>query len=142
VQRTSSWRASCENTDSPRPFAHDIGVSVRSLHRAFEDAGETVPATFGCAAWQRARDDLFAGVPASQVARRWRYSDSSHFSRSLIALPGMCSVDCTISLAVACRRLRCICADVSKRLAAQRSLAASAAACTRPSQQELRFRSE
>lgn len=59
-----------------------IGVSVRSLHRAFEDSGESVASFIRLRRLSRARDDLAAGMPVSQVARRWRYTDPSHFSRS------------------------------------------------------------
>ena len=59
-----------------------IGVSVRSLHRAFEDSGESVAAFIRLRRLSRARDDLTAGMTVSQVARRWHYTDPSHFSRS------------------------------------------------------------
>ncbi|QAY64196.1 helix-turn-helix domain-containing protein [Xylanimonas allomyrinae] len=67
---------------SPSVVAQGIGVSVRSLHRAFEDTGDTVAAFIRRLRLARARDDLMSGVPVSQVGRRWHYSDASHFSRS------------------------------------------------------------
>lgn len=67
---------------SPAMIAAGIGVSVRSLHRAFEDSSETVSGFIRLRRLVRAHDDLLAGVPVSQVARRWHYADASHFSRS------------------------------------------------------------
>ena len=67
---------------SPALVAHAIGVSVRSLHRAFEDTGDTVSGYIRVRRLARARDDLVAGSPVSQVARVWHYADPSHFSRS------------------------------------------------------------
>lgn len=71
-----------EHRLSPAIIAHNIGVSVRSLHRALEDTGETVSGYIRVRRLARARDDLISGVPVSQVARRWHYADASHFSRS------------------------------------------------------------
>lgn len=62
--------------------ARAIGVSVRSLHRAFEDSGESVASFIRLRRLARARDDLAAGLTVGQVARRWHYTDPSHFSRS------------------------------------------------------------
>lgn len=59
-----------------------IGVSVRSLYRAFEDSGDSVSSFIRIRRLARARDDLAAGMTVSQVARRWQYTDPSHFSRS------------------------------------------------------------
>jgi len=67
---------------SPAVVAQGIGVSVRSLHRAFQDADESVSGHIRIRRLARARDDLAAGLPVSQVARRWHYSDSSHLSRT------------------------------------------------------------
>ena len=69
-------------TLSPAVIADRIGVSVRSLHRAFEDSGETVSGYLRVRRLARARDDLTSGSPVSQVARRWHFSDASHFSRT------------------------------------------------------------
>ncbi len=59
-----------------------IGVSIRSLHRAFEDSGDSVSSFVRLRRLTRARDDLASGLTVSQVARRWHYTDPSHFSRS------------------------------------------------------------
>jgi AraC family transcriptional activator of tynA and feaB len=71
-----------EHRLSPAVVAQGIGVSVRSLHRAFGDTGDTVSGFIRLRRLARARDDLVTGVPVTQVARRWHYSDASHFSRS------------------------------------------------------------
>ena len=67
---------------SPAVVAAGVGVSVRSLHRSFEDSGETVAGFIRTRRRARARDDLACGIPVSQVARRWQYADPSHFSRT------------------------------------------------------------
>lgn len=67
---------------TPAVVARAIGVSTRSLHRAFEDSGESVSAFIRTRRLARARDDLLAGHTVSQVARRWNFTDPSHFSRS------------------------------------------------------------
>lgn len=59
-----------------------LGVSVRSLYRAFEDSGDSVSSFIRTRRLAHARDDLAAGMTVSQVARRWHYTDPSHFSRS------------------------------------------------------------
>lgn len=71
-----------EHQLSPVTVAAGLGISVRSLHRAFEDSGETVSGFIRLRRLARAHDDLLAGTPVSQVARRWRFADPSHFSRS------------------------------------------------------------
>jgi AraC family transcriptional activator of tynA and feaB len=71
-----------EHRLSPTVVAQALGVSVRSLHRSFEDSGETVSGYIRLRRLARARDDLASGIPVSKVARRWHYADSSHFSRS------------------------------------------------------------
>jgi AraC-like DNA-binding protein len=62
--------------------ARALGVSIRSLHRAFEDSGESVSGFIRTRRLTRARDDLLAGHSVSQAARRWNFTDVSHFSRS------------------------------------------------------------
>ena len=67
---------------TPAAVARALGVSTRSLHRAFEDSGESVSSFIRVRRLARARDDLLAGNTVSQVARRWNFTDTSHFSRS------------------------------------------------------------
>lgn len=71
-----------ESRLSPAVVAQAIGVSVRSLHRAFHEADESVSGYIRLRRLARSRDDLVAGLPVSHVARRWHYADASHFSRT------------------------------------------------------------
>jgi len=71
-----------ENRLSAGEISRAIGVSVRSLQRAFEESGDSVSAFIRLRRLARARDDLTSGLTVSQVARRWHYTDPSHFSRS------------------------------------------------------------
>lgn len=71
-----------ENRLSAAEVSKAIGVSVRSLHRAFEDSGDSLSAFIRIRRLSRARDDLISGLTVSQVARQWHYTDPSHFSRS------------------------------------------------------------
>ena len=67
---------------TPALVASSLGVSLRSLHRAYEDTDDSVSGTIRVRRLARARDDLLAGRTVSQVASRWCYSDASHFSRT------------------------------------------------------------
>lgn len=67
---------------TPAVVASALGVSPRSLHRAFKDSGESVSSFIRTRRLARARDDLLAGYTVTQVARRWNFTDPSHFSRS------------------------------------------------------------
>lgn len=67
---------------TPAVVASTLGISTRSLHRAFEDSGETVGSFIRGRRLARARDDLLAGHTVTQVARHWHFTDPSHFSRS------------------------------------------------------------
>ena len=70
---------------SPSSLARELGVSVRTLHRAFAAAGESVAAYVRRARLERARLDLTApsGRPAvSEIAARWQFADHSHFIRA------------------------------------------------------------
>ena len=76
-----------------------VGVSIRSLHRAFEDSGESVASFIRLRRLSRARDDLLTGMTVGQVARRWHYTDPSHFSRSFKRHFGISPSDLTPTLA-------------------------------------------
>lgn len=67
---------------SPAVVAAGVGVSLRSLHRCFEDSADSVAGFIRRRRLARARDDLAAGQTVGQVARRWQFSDPSHFSRA------------------------------------------------------------
>lgn len=55
---------------------------MRSLHRAFESSGLSVAEIVRLRRLAAARDDLMAGTSVAAAARRWQFSDTSHFSRS------------------------------------------------------------
>jgi AraC family transcriptional activator of tynA and feaB len=80
---------------TPAAVASALGISTRSLHRAFEDSGETVAGFIRTRRLARARDDLLAGHTVSQVARRWNFTDPSHFSRSFKRCYGINPSDLT-----------------------------------------------
>ncbi|WP_372660991.1 helix-turn-helix domain-containing protein [Hydrogenophaga sp.] len=65
--------------------AQRLGVSVRSLHRSFALAGQTVAASLRQHRLLQAQAMLaqrrFAGLPVSEVGRRCGYQDASHFVR-------------------------------------------------------------
>lgn len=71
------WRAA--------DLAMELGVSLRTLHRAFTDSGETVAGR-----WRALRMELacallsqprLAGLAMSEIGRRCGYTDPSHFAR-------------------------------------------------------------
>jgi AraC family transcriptional regulator, positive regulator of tynA and feaB len=70
---------------SPSSLARELNVSVRTLHRAFAAAGESAAAYVRRRRLDQARLELAApsGRPAvSEVAARWHFVDSSHFTRA------------------------------------------------------------
>ena len=70
---------------SPSSLARELNVSVRTLHRAFAAAGESAAAYVRRRRLDQARLDLAApsGRPGvSEVAARWHFVDSSHFTRA------------------------------------------------------------
>lgn len=71
------WRAT--------ELAVELGVSLRTLHRAFTDSGETVAGR-----WRAMRMELaggllsqprLTGLAMSEIGRRCGYTDASHFAR-------------------------------------------------------------
>ncbi|MET9671277.1 helix-turn-helix domain-containing protein [Streptomyces sp. NPDC006475] len=67
--------------------AHD--VSVRTLHRLFEESGETVARVVRSRRLAGARTDLTTGEePVSVIAARWGFADPSHFTRAFGAAYG------------------------------------------------------
>ncbi|MSW63552.1 MAG: helix-turn-helix domain-containing protein [Actinobacteria bacterium] len=66
----------------PASVAAALGVSLRTLQRAFAPTGEGVAGHIRTRRLARARDELLAGRTVAQVARRWHYADASHFSRT------------------------------------------------------------
>lgn len=73
-------------------LAAQLQVSVRSLHRAFTDAGETVMARWRQVRIERACELLaqprLAGLNMAEVGRRCGYADASHFGRDFQRVMG------------------------------------------------------
>lgn len=74
-------------------LAAQLQVSVRSLHRAFTDAGETVMGCWRQVRIERARELLaqprLAGLTMAEVGRRCGYTDASHFGRDFQRVTGV-----------------------------------------------------
>lgn len=76
---------------TPAAIAAAHNVSVRTLYRVFEMTGETVGEVVRVRRLAKARRDLTeSGEPISTIAYRWRFSDSSHFSKAFKAHYGVC----------------------------------------------------
>ncbi|WP_329538504.1 helix-turn-helix domain-containing protein (plasmid) [Streptomyces sp. NBC_01450] len=74
----------CEQL-TPTVVAETIGVSLRTLHRAFSASGDSVMAYIRHMRLQRAHDDLMdpdCSLSISEIAARWHFSDASHFIKS------------------------------------------------------------
>ncbi|MBP0457581.1 helix-turn-helix domain-containing protein [Streptomyces bomunensis] len=70
---------------SPATLARRLNVSVRTLHRAFTTAEESVTAYVRRRRLERARQELlapFARPTVSELAAHWHFADSSHFIRA------------------------------------------------------------
>ncbi|KAK1185508.1 helix-turn-helix domain-containing protein [Streptomyces sp. NBS 14/10] len=70
---------------SPAALARELKVSVRTLHRAFAEAEESVTAYIRRRRLEQARLELAApaGRPSvSELAAHWHFADSSHFIRA------------------------------------------------------------
>jgi AraC-like DNA-binding protein len=70
---------------SPTTLARELHVSLRTLHRAFTTTEESVAAYIRRRRLEQARLDL--GTPpgrpdVAEVAARWQFADSSHFTRA------------------------------------------------------------
>lgn len=79
---------------TPAAVAAAHGVSVRTVHRVFESAGRTVGSVVRLRRLARARGELAVRAePISVIARRWGFTDSSHFSRAFRAYYGMTPSD-------------------------------------------------
>lgn len=85
--RAMSWMR--ERLDQPAlrtaDLARDLGLSARSLHRAFALAGDTVAGRLRQMRLAQARQLLgqrrLAGLSVAEVGRRCGYTDASHFGR-------------------------------------------------------------
>ncbi|MFG3255067.1 helix-turn-helix transcriptional regulator [Streptomyces sp. NPDC048172] len=68
---------------SPSTLARELNVSVRTLQRAFAAGGESVTAYIREKRLELARQALSASrLTVSEIAARWQFADSSHFSRA------------------------------------------------------------
>ncbi|MGH3238857.1 MAG: helix-turn-helix domain-containing protein [Spirillospora sp.] len=67
---------------SPPVLARELNVSVRTLHRAFATADESVAAYIRRRRLEQARLALSGRLTVSEVAAHWQFADSSHFIRT------------------------------------------------------------
>ena len=72
---------------SPLTLARELHVSVRTLHRAFATAEESVTAYIRRRRLEQAQLELTVGGPAgppsvTELAAQWQFADSSHFIRA------------------------------------------------------------
>jgi AraC-like DNA-binding protein len=78
---------------SPASIAAAHHISVRSLHRLFEDHDETVAAWIRERRLERCRRDLadprLSEHPAHAIGRKWGFTDPAHFSRVFRATYGL-----------------------------------------------------
>ncbi|MFI2362425.1 helix-turn-helix domain-containing protein [Promicromonospora sp. NPDC019610] len=75
---------------TPGLLARLLNVSVRSLYRAFVDAEESVMGFIRRRRLERACDELVrGGMPLSELAARWHFTDGSHFTRTFKSRYGM-----------------------------------------------------
>jgi len=69
---------------NPATIAGNAGISVRHLHRIFAAKGWTVSEWIRARRLERCRSDLanarLAGSSITEIALRWGFSDSAHFS--------------------------------------------------------------
>ena len=81
----------------PAKVAEDHGISTRHLHRLFKEAGTSFGSHVRARRLERCREDLadprFAALPVTEIAFRWGFSNSSHFSRSFKAAFGCTARD-------------------------------------------------
>ncbi|WP_405845179.1 helix-turn-helix domain-containing protein [Streptomyces sp. NBC_01518] len=85
----------------PARIAAAHGVSVRTLYRIFEEAGETVSAFVRARRLAGARRDLAARSDwIADVAVRWGFFDASHFSRAFRSQYGVAPSEYRRSAAV------------------------------------------
>ena len=80
-------------TLGPQVVADAHHISVRSLHRLFEDEETTVASYIRDLRLARCRRDLadpaLRDQPVQAIAARWGFRDKAHFSRAFRAAHGM-----------------------------------------------------
>lgn len=78
----------------PERIAAAQGMSVRTLYRLFSESGETVAAYVRTRRLARARHDIVTGAGSiTEIAMRWGFTDTSHFSRAFRAAYGQAPRD-------------------------------------------------
>lgn len=72
-------------------LAREVGMSLRQLHRVFEDTGTTPSRWLWSQRLERCRADIATrpGSSVSDIAFRWGFSDAAHFSRAFRRRFGM-----------------------------------------------------
>lgn len=82
---------------SPARVAEAHGISTRQLHRVFKRAGTSFSAFVRERRLERCRGDLadpgLRALPMTEIAYRWGFSDSAHFSRCFRAAFGCTARD-------------------------------------------------
>ncbi len=77
---------------NPGTVAAAHHISLRTLHRLFEDGGTTVAELIRGRRLERCRQDLtnplLRGTPIHAIAARWGFRDKAHFSRLFSATSG------------------------------------------------------
>ncbi len=75
---------------NPSTIALEHNLSVRSVHRLFEETGETVGSFIRIRRLARARTDLATTLdPIAEISHRWGFYDASHFTRAFRAQYGL-----------------------------------------------------
>ncbi|WP_257980997.1 helix-turn-helix domain-containing protein, partial [Streptomyces sp. CB02959] len=77
---------------SPAMIARIVGVSVRTLHRSFAAADDSVMAFARRRRLEKAHDDLVRMgnlASVSELAARWHFTDASHFIRHFKSFYGI-----------------------------------------------------
>lgn len=75
---------------TPPTVAGALHVSVRTLHRTFSDADDSVMAYVRRQRLRRARAHLLQPrARVAEVAARWQFSDTSHFIRQFKTIYGV-----------------------------------------------------
>ena len=78
---------------APAQIAAAHSISLRHLHRLFHESGDTVGSAIRRARLERCREELLdRRLPArsvTEIALRWGFNDSAHFSRAFKARYGL-----------------------------------------------------
>ncbi|MDT5238364.1 MAG: AraC family transcriptional regulator, positive regulator of tynA and feaB [Mycobacterium sp.] len=83
-----------DGTVTPAAIASAHWVSIRTVNRVFSATGQTVGEVVRLRRLARAREDLTeSDRPISDIAHRWGFSDTSHFSRTFKAHYGSSPTD-------------------------------------------------